>query len=71
MYGYSTLETFRKNESQIADATINDTFGSTNLMALLVPTGDYAKEKSLRADLTRMEHVDSALGLSNIEAMDG
>ena len=71
VYGYSTLETFRKNESQIADATINDTFGSTNLMALLVPTGDYAKEKALLADLTRMEHVDSALGLSNIEAMDG
>ena len=71
VYGYSTLETFKKNDAQIAREKIDSTFGGTNLMALLVPKGDYDKEKALLADLSRMEHVDTALGLANIEAMDG
>ncbi|MCI8910204.1 MAG: MMPL family transporter [Oscillibacter sp.] len=71
VYGYSTLETFRKNENQIADAAVNGTFGGQNLMALLVPEGDYPREKALLAELSAMEHVETAMGLSNIEALDG
>ena len=71
VYGYSTLHTFRQNEEQIAQETIDDTFGGTNVMAMLVPSGDYAREKALLNKLEGMEHVSLAMGLSNIEAMDG
>ena len=71
VYGESTLHTFRQNDQQIAEETINSPFGSTNLMAMLVPTGDYEREQALLRDLSGMEHVDSTLGLANTEAMDG
>ena len=71
VYGYTTLHTFRQNEEQIAQETIDETFGGTNVMAMLVPSGDYGKEKALLKELEGMEHVSLAMGLSNIEAMDG
>jgi len=71
VYGYSTLSTFKQNESQIAQQKIDATFGSTNLMALLVPAGDYDREQALLGELEKLEHVDTAMGLANIEAVDG
>ena len=71
VYGQSTLSTFKQNEAQIADAKVNETFGSTNSMALLVPSGDYAREKALLTDLAELEHVESVTGLSNVEIKDG
>ena len=70
-YGQSDLTTFSQNEGQIAEAKINDTFGSTNMLAILVPVGDYEREARLLRELGNMPEVDSALGLANIEAMDG
>lgn len=71
VYGESTLTTFKQNENTIATQKINQTFDSTNTMALLVPAGDYEKEQALLSDLERLEHVELAMGLANIEAMDG
>lgn len=71
VYGYSTLTTAKQNESQIAADKIEANFGSTNMMALLVPSGDYKKEAKLLAKLEAKEHVQSVMGLANIEAMDG
>ena len=71
VYGYSTLTTAKQNESQIAADKIEANFGSTNMMALLVPSGDYKTEAKLLAKLEAKEHVQSVMGLANIEAMDG
>ncbi len=71
VYGYSQLVTTKQNENQIAQRRVNDIFGTRNIMALLVPKGDYASEKALLHRLEQYEQVDYALGLSNIEAMDG
>lgn len=71
VYGYSTLTTFKQSDNQIAEEKIKDAFGSTNSMALLVPAGDYEKEQALLAALEREEHVETAMGLGNIEAVDG
>ncbi len=71
VYGYSTLETFKQNESQIAEKKVNDTFGSTNTMAMLVPSGDYSKESALLSELEKMDHVVSVTGLANVEIKDG
>lgn len=70
-YGYSTLTTPKLNESQIADQMISDNFGTTNMLALVIPAGDYEKEAKLLDALEDYDEIDSAMGLSNIEAMDG
>lgn len=70
-YGYSNLETPRLNETQIAENKIEDTFGSENYVALIVPSGNYDSERKLLAQLQSYEEVDYTMGLSNVEAMNG
>lgn len=70
-YGYGGLETPKLNATQIADNKVSDTFGTTNMLALVVPKGDYVAEKNLMKELERYSEVDSCMGLANIEAMDG
>ena len=71
VYGFSYLETTKHSEQQIADDLMDDTFGSTNMVAVVVPAGDYAAEKKLLDELGTYDEVDSTLGLSNVEAMGG
>ena len=71
VYGYSQIKTARQNETQIAEEKVNGTFGAQNVMALIVPKGDYASEKALLARLETYDQVDYAMGLSNVEVMDG
>lgn len=70
LYGYSELTTIKQNDIQISEKMIKDNFGKTNLMALLVPTGDYEKEELLIKDLERLDVTESVTGLANIEAGD-
>ena len=71
VYGFSYLETTKRSEQQIADDLMDETFGSTNMVAVVVPAGDYAAEKKLLDELGTYDEVDSTLGLSNVEAMGG
>ena len=71
VYGYTQIETARQNESQVAEQRVSDTFGTQNVIALLVPRGDYDSEKALLERLEACDQVDHAMGLSNIEVMDG
>ena len=71
VYGYSTLTTYVESDSHKAERIIDETFGSTNTIAMLVPTGDYDTEGKLLRELEKMDEVDSVLGLANVEAMDG
>lgn len=71
VYGYSQIETPIQNEQQIADEMITESFGDSNMVALIVPAGDYEKESRLIKDLEARGEVDHAQGLANTEAMDG
>lgn len=71
VYGYSTLSTYTKNATQIAEEKIDETFGSNNMMAIIVPAGSYDKEHQLLKRIEEMPQVESTMGLANIEAMDG
>ena len=71
VYGYSTLDTVKQNESKIADKMVASTFGTDNLVAMLVPSGNYEKEAKLLKAIEALPEVKSAMGLANIEAMDG
>lgn len=72
-YCFSTgsTSTPRKSESTIAQEKIDSTFGSKNMIALVVPAGNYDAEKNLLADLDACDEVKSTQGLANTEAMDG
>mgnify|MGYP001121727748 CR=1 FL=1 len=71
VYGFSYLKTTKQSAQQIADNMIDTTFGSSNMVAVVVPAGDYASEKKLLDELGTYAEVDSTLGLSNVEAMGG
>lgn len=68
-YGTSHLSPPKKGAAQIAAEKIEATYGAENLVALIVPTGNYEAEQKLLARLESCEEVDSCLGLSNTEVM--
>lgn len=70
-YGESSLETPVLNQTQIAENMIGENFSSTNMLALMVPAGDYQKEAAILSELEQYEEVDYAMGIANVEAMDG
>ncbi|MBR5375702.1 MAG: MMPL family transporter, partial [Lachnospiraceae bacterium] len=71
VYGYSTIETPIKNEVQIADEMIVESFGRENYVALVVPAGNYGLERRLSLELESMKETDHVQGLSNTEAIGG
>ena len=71
VYGYDTIVTPKLNEQQIAQKMIKDNFTAPNLVALVVPAGDYEAERAVLNELDAMPEVQRTMGLSNIEAMDG
>ena len=70
-YGYGNLTTPKLNETQIAENMIADNFSSDNMVALVVPAGDYEKEASILSELEAYDEIDHTMGLVNVEAMDG
>ena len=70
-YSFNDLKTSKMTERQHAYFRIKDTFGTSNMVALLVPAGDYEAEARVLADLEALPEVKGTMGLSGIEAMDG
>ena len=71
VYGYSMLETPVQSDAMVVDELIEESFGPSNMVALIVPAGNYEKEKALLTELESHPEVKSTLGLSNTEALDG
>ena len=70
-YSFNDLKTAKMTEQQYAYFEIKETFGTSNMVALVVPSGDYEAEGAILKELEAMPEVKSTMGLSNIEAMDG
>lgn len=70
-YSYNDLETAKMTERQASYFKIKETFGVNNMVAILVPVGDYEAESAVLAELAAQPEVNSVMGLGNIEAMDG
>ena len=70
-FSYTNLSTVKKNESQIADEMIKNTFGKSNTLAVVVPSGDYEKEQKLKKELESFSQVDEVTGLASVEAING
>lgn len=70
-YSYTDLTTAKQNESQISYQKIKNTFGTDNMVAVIIPSGSYSSESALLKDLERYPEVKSTMGLAGVEAMDG
>ena len=70
-YSYTDLETSKMSERQVAYFKIKENFGASNMVALVVPSGNYEAQKKILAELETKEEVKSTMGLANIEIMDG
>lgn len=68
-YGESSLETPVLNETQIAENMISENFSSKNMLALMVPAGDYEKAEAFYAAYAaKQENYGQILGnLENYE----
>ena len=70
-YTYTDLVTAKQSESQIAYQKIKSEFGTSNMVAIIVPSGNYENEGKILQELENCPEVKSTMGLANIEAMDG
>lgn len=70
-YSFTDLKTAKMTDQQHAYFEIKDVFGTSNMVALLVPSGDYEAEGAVLRELESRPEVERTMGLSNIEAMNG
>lgn len=70
-YSFNDMRTAKMSEQQTAYFEIKETFGPSNMLAVVVPVGDYEKEAALLTELAALPEVKSAMGLANIEAIGG
>ena len=70
-YSFTDLKTAKMTDNQHAYYEIKETFGTSNMVAVLVPSGDYEAEARILDELENCPEVKSTMGLSGIEAMDG
>lgn len=71
VFGYSTITPPLQNKVQKAEEMQETNFGSSNMVALIIPGGDYESESALIRDLEARPEVDYVTALANSEAMDG
>ncbi|WP_317853877.1 efflux RND transporter permease subunit [Chakrabartyella piscis] len=70
LFSVDDLRAANPSESDVQIDRIADVFGTTNGLAMMVPSGDYIKEAELIAALEGYPQVESVMGLANTEAID-
>ena len=70
VYSYNDLETAKASDAQIARSHIKANFGNNNMVAVIVPSGNYDNQRNILKEIDRLDGVKSSMGLANIEAMD-
>ncbi|HLS53601.1 MAG TPA: MMPL family transporter, partial [Tissierellaceae bacterium] len=69
LFSLNDIKAHRVTEQQVARDRIRENFGENNMLALIVPSGDYESERKLLDNLSAYEEVSRAVGLANTEAM--
>ena len=70
-YSYLNAGTSHQSPRQQSAQRIKDSFGDNNMVAVIVPSGNYEAEQQFLAEIVTYPEVKSAMGLSNTEAMGG
>ena len=66
----NVIDTNNPPPQRIALDRISETFGNQNLIALVVPRGDYEKEGKILHEISQLPQIEKAQGLANTEAED-
>lgn len=69
-YNYRDVYPVRMDEGQKAHVSIVETFGESNMMALVVPSGDYETEAKMLDEIAAKDHVTSVLGIASVDVLD-
>lgn len=67
----TVIETRHPSVERIASDKISDTFELNNVIAMLVPKGDYASERWVLEQVEDFPEITTAAGLANTEIKDG
>lgn len=70
-YSFNDIKTAKMTESQTTYFKIKETFGTSNMVAVVVPSGDYEAEARILEELEDCPQVKSTMGLSGMEALGG
>ena len=71
VYSVDSVSSIRQNETQLAKQKIESCFEKSNMLAVIVPRGDYEKEARVIQDIQELPLVESVTGLANVEVLDG
>ncbi len=71
VYDQYSVDSIRHNETQLGERRIEETFGEYNMMAIIVPAGDYESEAELVRDIEELPKTAKVTALANVEATDG
>lgn len=71
VYDQNSVSSSKMSANKFSTYMVNKEFGNVNQLAVIIPFQDYEKEAKLLGELEELEEVNSAMGLANIEAMEG
>lgn len=69
-FDQNTVESPRLSADKISENKIKSNFDVTEQLAVIVPKGEYEKEKKILEDVEKLDGITSALGLANVEVND-
>lgn len=71
VFSDGAITTDRPTDTKIAVQEVNEIFGYDNMFLILLPKGDYERERQVLDTVEAHEMITTALGISNIEIKDG
>lgn len=71
VYSEGAIDTSRPTDTMKAVRETESVFGYDNMFVILLPKGDYEKERLVLDTVESEEMISSALGIANIEISDG
>lgn len=70
VFSIDSIETYNKSKKRIAMDKINETFTQSDVIALLVPAGNFDNEKSLIQEIMKIREVTDVTALASIKIED-
>ncbi len=70
VFSMKYIDTENKSVNRIAQDKIDQTFGTKNNLAIIVPKGNYSYEKQVVEEIKALDNVVDCIGLSSIEVDD-
>lgn len=70
IYDVNSIDSAKKSIAKIASEKIEDSFGTSNQLVVMVPKGNYESEGKILKKLEQLEYVDATLGLANVSIDD-